>query len=93
MENLSKEQIVQLLAPAIGARMLTSEQREAFEQGLDLLSNVVKAKSFVKDSRRFRDYHRRVRQMVTYLQTLSSQCCIICYRQAACWPTNQAGTG
>lgn len=72
MENLSKEQIVQLLAPAIGARMLTSEQREAFEQGLDLLSNVVKAKSFVKDSRRFRDYHRRVRQMVTYLQTLDT---------------------
>lgn len=72
MEKLSKEQIVQLLAPAIGARMLTSEQREAFDQGLDLLSNVVKAKSFVKDSRRFRDYHRRVRQMVTYLQTLDT---------------------
>ena len=72
MENLSKEQIVQLLAPAIGARTLTSDQREAFEQGLDLLSNVVKAKSFVKDSRRFRDYHRRVRQMVTYLQTIDT---------------------
>ena len=72
MENLSKEQIVQLLAPAIGARTLTSDQREAFEQGLDILSNVVKAKSFVKDSRRFRDYHRRVRQMVTYLQTLDT---------------------
>lgn len=72
MENLSKEQIVQILAPAIGARMLTSDQREVFEQGLDLLSNVVKAKSFVKDSRRFRDYHRRVRQMVTYLQTLDT---------------------
>lgn len=72
MENLSKEQIVQILAPAIGARMLTSDQREAFEQGLDILSNVVKAKSFVKDSRRFRDYHRRVRQMVTYLQTLDT---------------------
>ena len=72
MENLSKEQIVQLLAPAIGARTLTSDQREAFEQGLDLLSSVVKAKSFVKDSRRFRDYHRRVRQMVTYLQTLDT---------------------
>ena len=72
MENLSKEQIIQLLAPAIGARTLTSDQREAFEQGLDILSNVVKAKSFVKDSRRFRDYHRRVRQMVTYLQTLDT---------------------
>ena len=72
MENLSKEQIIQLLAPAIGARTLTSDQRDAFEQGLDLLSNVVKAKSFVKDSRRFRDYHRRVRQMVTYLQTLDT---------------------
>ena len=72
MENLSKEQIVQILSHAICARMLTSDQREVFEQGLDLLSNVVKAKSFVKDSRRFRDYHRRVRQMVTYLQTLDT---------------------
>ena len=72
MENLSKEQIVQLLAPAIGARMLTSDQREAFEQGLDILDGTTKAKSFVKDARRFRDYHRRVRQMVTYLQTLDT---------------------
>lgn len=70
--NLSVEQIVQILAPAIGARMLTSDQREAFEQGLNLLDDVVKAKSFVKDSRRFRDYHRRVRQMVTYLQTFDT---------------------
>lgn len=70
--NLSLEQIVQILAPAIGARMLTSDQREAFEQGLNLLDDVVKAKSFVKDSRRFRDYHRRVRQMVTYLQTFDT---------------------
>lgn len=71
MENniLSAEQIVQILAPAIGARMLTSEQREAFEQGLNLLNGTTKANSFVKDARRFRDYHRRVRQMVTYLQT------------------------
>lgn len=70
--NLSVEQIVQTLSPAIGARMLTSDQREAFEQGLNLLDDVVKAKSFVKDSRRFRDYHRRVRQMVTYLQTFDT---------------------
>lgn len=72
MENLSKEQIVQVLAPAIGARMLTSDQREAFEQGLNILDGTTKAKSFVKDARRFRDYHRRVRQMVTYLQTLDT---------------------
>lgn len=72
MENLSKEQIVQLLAPAIGARMLTSDQREAFEQGLSILESTTKAKSFVKDARRFRDYHRRVRQMVTYLQTFDT---------------------
>ncbi len=72
MENLSKEQIVQLLAPAIGARMLTSDQREAFEQGLNILDGTTKAKSFVKDARRFRDYHRRVRQMVTYLQTIDT---------------------
>jgi len=66
---LSTEQIVQILAPAIGARMLTTDQREAFEQGLSLLENTTKAASFVKDARRFRDFHRRVRQMVTYLQT------------------------
>ena len=63
------EQLIQLLAPAIGKRMLTSEQREAFEQGLNLLAGTTNANSFVKDSRRFKDYHRRVRQMVTYLQT------------------------
>lgn len=72
MENLFKEQIVQLLVPAIGARMLTTDQREAFEQGLSILESTTKAKSFVKDARRFRDYHRRVRQMVTYLQTLDT---------------------
>lgn len=72
MVNLSKEQIVQLLTPAIGARMLTSDQREAFEQGLNILDGTTKSKSFVKDARRFRDYHRRVRQMVTYLQTLDT---------------------
>lgn len=52
--------------------MLTSDQREAFEQGLNILDGTTKAKSFVKDARRFRDYHRRVRQMVTYLQTLDT---------------------
>lgn len=66
---LSAEQIVQILAPAIGARMLTTDQREAFEQGLNLLDGTTKANSFVRDARRFRDYHRRVRQIVTYLQT------------------------
>jgi hypothetical protein len=72
MENLSKEQIVQILAPVIGARMLTADQRDAFEQGLSILESTTKAKSFVKDSRRFKDYHRRVRQMITYLQTLDA---------------------
>ncbi len=72
MENLSKEQIVQILAPAIGARMLTADQRDVFEQGLSILESTSKAKSFVKDSRRFKDYHRRVRQMITYLQTLDT---------------------
>jgi len=62
-------EILQLLIPAIGKRMLSSEQRDAFEQGLNLLDGTTKAQAFVKDSRRFRDYHRRVRQMVTYLQT------------------------
>lgn len=93
MKDLSKEQIVQLLAPAIGARMLTSDQREAFEQGLDLLSNVVKAKSFVKDSRRFRDYHRRVRQDGNLSANPRYRQRIICFRQATCGQTHQEGTG
>lgn len=72
MENnqtLTREEIIQILSPAISSRMLTAEQRDAFEQGLSLLENTTKAQSFVKDSRRFRDYHRRVRHILTYLQT------------------------
>lgn len=64
------EKIIQILTPALSSRMLTTEQREAFEQGLDLLEGTTKAQSFVRDSRRFKDYHRRVRQLLTYLQTL-----------------------
>lgn len=70
MENLDLQNIIQALTPAIGKRMLSTEQREAFEQGLNLLDGTSNAKSFVQSSRRFKDYHRRVRQMVTYLQTL-----------------------
>ena len=66
------ETIIQTLIPAVSARMLTEEQRKAFEEGLSLLENNPRAKSFVSDSRRFRDYHRRVRQMITYLQTMET---------------------
>ncbi len=66
------EEIIKTLTPALGARMLTSAQREAFEQGLALLESTTVAKGFVRDTRRFRDYHRRVRQLLTYLQTLST---------------------
>ncbi len=69
MENSTKEQIVQALAPAMGAKMLTSDQRKAFEQGLELLQSVGKAQGFIRDSRRFKDYNRRVRQLLTFLQT------------------------
>ena len=62
------EEIIRILTPALTARMLTSAQREAFERGLDLLEENPRAKSFVKDSRRYRDYHRRVRQLLTYLR-------------------------
>ena len=58
--------------PALGVRMLTCVQKEAFEQGLSLLENTSSAKGFVRDTRRFRDYHRRVRQLLTYLQTLNA---------------------
>ncbi len=53
----------------MGAKMLTSDQRKAFEQGLELLQSVGKAQGFIRDSRRFKDYNRRVRQLLTFLQT------------------------
>ena len=34
MENLSLQEIISILKPAIGARMLTQEQKDAYEQGL-----------------------------------------------------------
>ena len=64
------EEIIRILTPALTSRMLTTEQREAFDRGLELLEQTPRAASFVKDSRRFRDYHRRVRQLLTYLQTM-----------------------
>ena len=64
------EEIIRILTPALTSRMLTTEQRDAFERGLELLEQTPRAASFVKDSRRFRDYHRRVRQLLTYLQTM-----------------------
>lgn len=68
------EEIIRILTPALTARMLTSDQREAFERGLTLLEQNPRAMSFVKESRRFRDYHRRVRQLLTYLQTMQTSC-------------------
>lgn len=63
------EDIIRILTPALSARILTSDQREAFERGLTLLEGTPGTAAFVRDSRRFRDYHRRVRQLLTYLQT------------------------
>ena len=63
------EDIIRILTPALSARILTSDQREAFERGLTLLEGTPGAVAFIRDSRRFRDYHRRVRQLLTYLQT------------------------
>lgn len=68
------EEIIRILTPALSARMLTSDQREAFERGLTLLEQNPRAMSFIKESRRFRDYHRRVRQLLTYLQTMQTSC-------------------
>jgi hypothetical protein len=65
------DEIIQILSPALSARILTSEQKKAFEQGLDLLDSVPKAKGFIADCRRFRDYHRRVRSLLTFLQTMN----------------------
>lgn len=66
------EDIIRILTPALSARILTSDQREAFERGLTLLEGTSGAAAFVRDSRRFRDYHRRVRQLLTYLQTMQA---------------------
>lgn len=66
------EDIIRILTPAISARMLSADQREAFERGLSLLENNPNAVRFVNESRRFRDYHRRVRQLLTYLQTMQT---------------------
>lgn len=66
------EDIIRILTPALSARILTSDQREAFERGLTLLEGTPGAATFVRDSRRFRDYHRRVRQLLTYLQTMQT---------------------
>lgn len=63
------EDIIRILTPALSARILTSDQREAFERGLTLLEGTPGAAAFIRDSRFFRDYHRRVRQLLTYLQT------------------------
>lgn len=68
---MTQEQIVSALSAALNARMLTASQREAFEGGLTLLESRGKAAQFVSDSRRFRDYHRRVRHLLTLLQTLN----------------------
>ena len=69
---METEDIIRTLTPAISSRMLSTEQREAFEQGLSLLEQSACATSFVRDSRRFRDYHRRVRQLFTCLQTMQA---------------------
>lgn len=46
---MNKEQIIQILTPALNTRMLTAEQKEAFEQGLTLLESVPSAQAFVRD--------------------------------------------
>lgn len=84
------ETIIQTLIPAVSARMLTEEQRKAFEEGLSLLENNPRAKSFVSDSRRFRDYHRRVRQMITYLQTMETKATATPQKRKVGRPTKEA---
>lgn len=70
---MNYELIISVLTNALSVRMLSVEQREAFEAGLAILENVPQAQSFVRDSRRFKDYHRRVRHLLTYLQTVNTE--------------------
>ena len=72
MENLSLQEIINILKPAIGARMLTQEQKDAYERGLSLLEGASNARSFIENSRKFKDYHRRTRQMIAYLNSYSN---------------------
>lgn len=72
MEKLSLQEIISILKPAIGARMLTQEQKNAYEQGLSLLEGASNARSFIENSRKFKDYHRRTRQMIAYLNSYSN---------------------
>lgn len=66
------QEIISILKPAIGARMLTQEQKDAYEQGLSLLEGASNARSFIENSRKFKDYHRRTRQMIAYLNSYSN---------------------
>lgn len=66
------QEIINILKPAIGARMLTQEQKDAYEQGLSLLEGASNARSFIENSRKFKDYHRRTRQMIAYLNSYSN---------------------
>ena len=83
------EKIINTLAPALTTRMLTAEQREAFEKGLTLLEGTPKAQAFVRESRRFKDYHRRVRQLLTYLQTLDTTDAQLSQKRRVGRPTKQ----
>ena len=49
MEKLSLQEIINILKPAIGARMLTQEQKDAYEQGLSLLEGASNARSFIEN--------------------------------------------
>jgi hypothetical protein len=66
---MTQDEIIQTLIGAMGTRMFNASQREAFEQALNLLEQSGKALPFVRDCRRFRDYHRRTKQMLSFLQT------------------------
>ena len=83
------EKIINTLTPALTTRMLTSDQREAFEKGLTLLEGTPKAQAFVRESRRFKDYHRRVRQLLTYLQTLDTTDAQLSQKRRVGRPTKQ----
>lgn len=83
------EKIINILTPALTTRMLTAEQREAFEKGLTLLEGTPKAQAFVRESRRFKDYHRRVRQLLTYLQNARYHRCPTLAKASRRRPTKQ----
>ena len=64
------ENVIKTLSEATNVRFLNTEQKKAFEKGLSLIESLPQAKAFIKETKRFKDYHRRVRNLLMYLKAV-----------------------